>query len=121
MSAECIQSLAIIHDTITLPNFNKDGTRVCIMSEEVILQHAAKADTDFLMYTGNFCGYCEAAKRLFNNKNLTYTEYNFDQHSDLRQEVVAATGHRTVPVIFDLRGENVMYIGGFDETNKYLN
>ena len=36
-------------------------------------------------------------------------------------EVVAATGHRTVPVIFDLRDGNVMYIGGFDETNKYLN
>ncbi len=91
------------------------------MSEEVILQHAEDAGTDFLMYTGNFCGYCEAAKRLFKNKNLSFTEFNFDQHSGLRQEVVAATGHRTVPVIFDIRGENVMFIGGFDETNKYLN
>ena len=91
------------------------------MTEEVVLQHAAKAETDFLMYTGNFCCYCDAAKRLFKNKNLSFTEYNFDQHSGLRQEVVAATGHRTVPVIFDLRNGNVMYIGGFDETNKYLN
>tara|TARA_B110000444_G_scaffold261487_1_gene314086 strand:+ start:1150 stop:1425 length:276 start_codon:yes stop_codon:yes gene_type:complete len=91
------------------------------MSEGVVLQHAAEAGTDFLMYTGNFCGYCEAAKRLFTNKNLTYTEYNFDQHSGLRKELVAATGHRTVPVIFDIRGENVMFIGGFDETSSYLN
>ena len=90
------------------------------MSEEIVLQHAKDAGTDFLMYTGNFCGYCEAAKRLFNIKNLTYTEYNFEHHSGLRQEVVAATGHRTVPVIFDIRGENVMFIGGFDETNRYL-
>ncbi|MDP6334010.1 MAG: glutaredoxin domain-containing protein [Candidatus Poseidoniaceae archaeon] len=91
------------------------------MSEEIVLQHAAEAGTDFLIYTGNFCGYCNAAKKLFDNKKLTFTEYNLDQHSGLRQEVVAATGHRTVPVIFDLRDGNVMYIGGFDETNKYLN
>ena len=91
------------------------------MSEEVVLQHAAKAGTDFLLYTGNFCGYCDAGKRLFKNKKLTFTEYNFDQHAGLRQDVVTATGHRTVPVIFDLRGDNVVFIGGFDETNRYLN
>ncbi len=91
-----------------------------IMSEEVILEHAKDAGTDFLLYTGNFCGYCNAAKRLFANKNLTYKEFNFDEHPGLRQAVVAATGHRTVPVIFDLREGNVMFIGGFDETNAYL-
>ena len=42
-----------------------------IMSEEVILEHAKDAGTDFLMYTGNFCGYCNAAKQLFAIKNLT--------------------------------------------------
>ena len=72
------------------------------------------------MYTGNFCGYCTAAKRLFNRKDLSVTEYNFDEHQGLREEVVAATGHRTVPVIFDLRHGQVMFIGGFDETNAYL-
>jgi glutaredoxin 3 len=90
------------------------------VSEGVVLQHAEKAGTDFLIYTGNFCGYCNAAKRLFENKKLTFTEYNYDQHAGLRQDVVAATGHRTVPVIFDLRGDDVMFIGGFDETNSYL-
>jgi glutaredoxin len=58
---------------------------------------------------------------LLESKKLSFTEYNFDQHSGLRQEIVAATGHRTVPVIFDLRGDNVTYVGGFDETNSYLN
>ncbi|MBT3420637.1 MAG: glutaredoxin [Euryarchaeota archaeon] len=91
------------------------------MSDEIILKHAAKSETDFLIYTGNFCGYCNAAKRLLESKKLSFTEYNFDQHSGLRQEIVAATGHRTVPVIFDLRGDNVTYVGGFDETNSYLN
>ena len=91
------------------------------MSDEIILKHAAESETDFLIYTGNFCGYCNAAKRLLESKKLSFTEYNFDQNSGLRQEIVAATGHRTVPVIFDLRGDNVTYVGGFDETNSYLN
>ena len=84
------------------------------MSEGTIFQHAAEAGTEFLIYTGNFCGYCTAAKRLFNRKDLSVTEYNFDEHPGLREEVVAATGHRTVPVIFDLRSGDVMFIGGFD-------
>ena len=91
-----------------------------IMSEEVILEHAKDAGTDFLLYTCNFCGYCNAAKQLFAIKNLTCKEFNFDEHQGLRQAVVAATGHRTVPVIFDLREGNVMFIGGFDETDAYL-
>ena len=90
------------------------------MSEEIILEHAAHAGTDFLMYTGNFCGYCNAAKRLFGGKKLSFKEYNFDDHAGLREAVVAATGHRTVPVIFDLRDGNVTFIGGLDETNAYL-
>ena len=85
-----------------------------------VLDDAANASTDFLLYTGNFCGYCTAAKRLFNAKGLTFTEINFDEVAGSRREVVAETGHRTVPVIIDLRGEQPMYIGGFDETNRYL-
>tara|TARA_B100001248_G_C27334798_1_gene433280 strand:+ start:147 stop:431 length:285 start_codon:yes stop_codon:yes gene_type:complete len=90
------------------------------MAESVIFEHAASSGTDFLMYTSNFCGYCNAAKRLFASKNLTCKEYNFNEHDGLRQAVVEATGHQTVPVIFDLRDGNIMFIGGFDETHAYL-
>jgi glutaredoxin len=90
------------------------------MSEAVILEHASQTDADFLVYTGNFCGYCRALKNLLNRHNLTYTEYNFDEHAGLRKSVVHATGHRTVPVVFDLRSEQAMFIGGFDETNRFL-
>ena len=90
------------------------------MSEAVVLEHAAACGTDFLVYTGNFCGYCRALKNLLNRNALTSTEYNFDEHDGLRRAVVQATGHRTVPVVFDLRGEQPMFIGGFDETNRYL-
>ena len=90
------------------------------MSEEVVLEHAKHAGTDFLMYTSDFCGYCNAAKRLLASKKFTCKEYNYNHHDGLRQAVVAATGHQTVPVIFDLRDGQVMFIGGFDETRAYL-
>ena len=90
------------------------------MAEALVLEHAATSETDFLIYTGNFCGYCRALKNLLNRKDLSYTEYNFDEHDGMRMAVVQATGHRTVPVVFDLRGEQPMFIGGFDETNRYL-
>ena len=90
------------------------------MSEEVVLGHAAEAGTDFLIYTGNFCGYCVAAKRLFKQNDLSFKEINFDENPQIRTDVMVATGRRTVPVIFDLRGDAPMYIGGFDETSRYL-
>lgn len=90
------------------------------MSESVVLNDAAKAGTDFLLYTGNFCGYCTAAKRLLEGKGLAFTELNFDKGDADRHEIVEATGHRTVPVILDLRQEQPVFIGGFTELQSYL-
>ncbi|MBI19385.1 MAG: glutaredoxin 3 [Euryarchaeota archaeon] len=88
---------------------------------ETILKHAGEFETDFIMYTSTFCPYCTAAKRLFKQKNLSFTEFNFDHEPELRSLIVQETGHRTVPVIIDNRGNQPMFIGGFDETNRYLN
>ena len=56
------------------------------MSEAVVLEHAAACETDFLVYTGNFCGYCRALKNLLNRKELTFTEITAtDADVSLRQ------------------------------------
>ena len=88
--------------------------------DELVLQHASETEEEFLMYTSTFCPYCVAAKRLFKSKGLSFREINFDQHRGMQGQIVRETGHRTVPVILDLRGEQPMFIGGFDETNRYL-
>ena len=90
------------------------------MSGETVLQHARESKTEFLIYTGDFCGYCTAAKRLLDSSSLTYTEYNFDEHSGLRKSVVDETWHRTVPVILDISNEQPIFIGGFDQLQPYL-
>ena len=90
------------------------------MGEEILFEHANSNSTEFLIYTGNFCGYCTAATRLLDRKGLSYTEYNFDEIPNLRQSIVEATGHRTVPVILDIRNEQPVFIGGYDQLQPYL-
>ncbi|RAH15326.1 MAG: glutaredoxin [Methanobacteriota archaeon] len=85
-----------------------------------VVSDAAASDADFVVYSTTVCPYCVAVKRLLDSKNLTYDEINFDHDPGARYEVVAETGHRTVPVVIDNRGENPMYIGGFNETQRYL-
>ena len=79
-----------------------------------------KHQGQFLVQTGKFCGYCTAAKRFLDQRKLPYTEISFDSEpSQLREEVVEATNHRTVPVIFDLRTEDRIFVGGFYELSRY--
>ncbi len=85
-----------------------------------IVTDAKSSDADFIVYSSTVCPYCVAVKRLLNAKNLTYHEINFDHEPDARNAVVTETGHRTVPVVIDNRGDNPMFIGGFDETQRYL-
>ena len=76
-------------------------------------------ETDFLVFSKTVCGYCVAAKRLLEGFRMTYTEINLDDDVQLRSDLIMATGHRTVPIIFDLR-EEAVFVGGFDELKRYL-
>jgi glutaredoxin 3 len=64
------------------------------------------------IYTTAFCGYCQAAKRLLVQKNVTYSEVDVGREPERRAEMVQrANGGRTVPQIF-IGGRHV---GGCDE------
>ena len=54
------------------------------------------------------------------SKGLTYSEVNLDNFEGLRKEVVMETGHRTVPVVFDMRGDAPVFVGGSDSLLEYL-
>ena len=85
-----------------------------------VVDDAQASKADFVFYSTNYCPYCDAVKRLFDSKGLTYDEINLEHDPDARYEVVAETGHRTVPVVIDNRGDNPMFIGGFNETQRYI-
>lgn len=64
------------------------------------------------IYTTPMCPYCWRAKRLLDNKEVSYTEINLWSESGRRAEMVErADGRTSVPQIF-IDGEA---IGGSDE------
>ena len=53
------------------------------------------------IYTGPFCNFCEAAKRLLIRNNLKYKEINVSTKDGLRDEMIKkANGKRTTTNIF---------------------
>lgn len=64
------------------------------------------------IYTKFGCGYCARAKRLLNDKDVAYQEYDVTMDSEKRQEMVRrAPGATTVPQIFI----NGTAVGGSDD------
>ena len=64
------------------------------------------------IYTSQLCGYCHAAKRLLNSKDVSYDEIDVMMNPDKRQEMMQrAHGRHTVPQIFI--GDT--HVGGFDD------
>jgi glutaredoxin 3 len=64
-----------------------------------------------IIYTSIACPYCLQAKRLLTHKGVAYREIDVTTDIALRQEMIQASGRRTVPQIFI--GEQS--IGGFEE------
>lgn len=64
------------------------------------------------IYTTPFCGYCQRAKRLLTQKEISFTEIDLSTQPERRDEMIErANGGRTVPQIFI--GDT--HIGGSDE------
>ncbi|MGC9417374.1 MAG: glutaredoxin 3 [Rhodovulum sp.] len=64
------------------------------------------------IYTSPYCGYCHAAKRLLDQKGVSYSEIDVGAQPKVRQQMMArAHGRHTVPQIFI--GET--HVGGCDE------
>lgn len=64
------------------------------------------------IYTTPICGYCMAAKRLLQQKGVSFVEHDVMRDPAKRREMEArAAGRRTVPQIF-IDGQ---HIGGCDD------
>ena len=85
-----------------------------------VYENLEGTDEDFLVFTHTISPYCTRAFRTLDSKGLTYSEVNLDNFEGLRKEVVMETGHRTVPVVFDMRGDAPVFVGGSDNLLEYL-
>ena len=64
------------------------------------------------IYTGPYCNYCDAAKRLLTRNNSPYKEINVAEVDGAKDEMIKkANGKRTIPQIFF----DDQHIGGYDE------
>jgi glutaredoxin 3 len=66
------------------------------------------------LYTSPLCGFCTAAKRLLNQKGVSFSEVNVLANPGRKAEMIKrASGGRTVPQIF----VGDIHVGGFDDLN----
>ena len=64
------------------------------------------------IYTGPFCNYCDAAKRLLARNNASFNEIDISKVDGAMDEMIKkAKGKRTIPQIFF----DDLHIGGYDE------
>ena len=67
------------------------------------------------IYTGPFCNYCEAAKRLLARNNAPYNEIDISKVDGAMDEMIKkANGKRTVPQIF----VDEYHVGGYQELRE---
>lgn len=64
-----------------------------------------------VIYTKDHCSYCDWAKRLLDNKKVSYQEIRVDLDPAKLAEMVQLSNRRTTPQIFI----NDKSIGGFDD------
>jgi len=51
------------------------------------------------VYSTDWCGYCERAKRLLDDRGIEYEEVAIDEQPDFRSKLLELTGGWTVPQI----------------------
>ena len=64
-----------------------------------------------VMYTTNWCPYCERARRMLRSKGAAFEEIDVESAAEKRAEMISRSGRRTVPQIFI--GEQ--HVGGSDD------
>ena len=67
-----------------------------------------------IMYTSAWCGYCARARTLLAGKAVELEEIDVDLVPGARAQMIARSGHYTVPQIF-INGE---YVGGSEELSE---
>jgi glutaredoxin len=95
----CIALLALIQSWGSISGFFESAPAI-----------AANNDTQVVMYSTDWCGYCKQARSLFKSAGVEYHEYNIEKSAEgLKQ--YKALGGRGVPLIII----NGKILRGFDK------
>jgi glutaredoxin 3 len=71
----------------------------------------SESSVEVVMYSTNWCGYCQRARNVFERKGVAFREIKLDDEPDQRPVMLQRTGgRRSVPQIFI--GD--LHVGGYD-------
>ena len=70
---------------------------------------------NIIVYTGPFCNFCDAAKRLLKRNGLSFSEIDVSSGEKIKEEMIKkSNGQRTIPQIF--LDDN--HVGGYTELRE---
>ena len=70
---------------------------------------------NIIVYTGPFCNFCDAAKRLLKRNGLSFSEIDVSSGEKIKEEMIKkSNGQRTIPQIFF----DEDHIGGYQELRE---
>ena len=70
---------------------------------------------NIIVYTGPFCNFCDAAKRLLKRNGLSFSEIDVSSGEKIKQEMIKkSNGQRTIPQIFF----DDYHVGGYTELRE---
>jgi glutaredoxin 3 len=69
-----------------------------------------------VVYSTQYCPWCQRAKGLLDKHGIAYTEVDVTEDRELQKVMIERSGRQTVPQIFF--GDE--HIGGFDDLVKYF-
>ena len=77
-------------------------------------------NVEFVLFTTSTCPFCSKAKALLHRNSFSWKEFKIPKSRSLYSIVVAKTGHKTVPAIYDTRTEEAVFVGGNDDLVELL-
>ena len=70
---------------------------------------------NIIVYTGPFCNFCDAAKRLLKRNGLSFSEIDISTGEKIKEEMIKkSNGQRTNPQIFF----DDYHVGGYTELRE---
>ncbi len=70
---------------------------------------------NIVVYTGPFCNFCDAAKRLLKRNGLSFSEIDVSSGEKIKEEMIKkSNGQRTIPQIFF----DDYHVGGYTELRE---
>ena len=70
---------------------------------------------NIVVYTGPFCNFCDAAKRLLKRNGLSFSEIDVSSGEKIKEEMIKkSNGQRTIPQIFF----DDYHVGGYSELRE---